>query len=78
MILNIGIALLLMGIGLGIYSEFFSRVSTYEISIPANNVPAWFANVIAVTYAIFGIALIVLGATELDPDWVNRWLNNNP
>jgi hypothetical protein len=75
MILNIGIALLLMGIGLGIYSEYFSS-STYAVSIPANTAPVWFATVIAATYAIFGIALIVLGATELDPDWVNRWLNN--
>jgi hypothetical protein len=77
MILNIGIALLLLGIGLGIYSEFFSS-STYSVSIPANTVPAWLATVIAATFAIFGLVLIVLGATELDPDWVNRWLNNNP
>ena len=74
MILIIGIASLLLGIGLGIYSTMFSP--TYANTLVVNMVPEWFANVIAVTFAILGIALIVLGATELNPDWVNRWLNS--
>jgi hypothetical protein len=63
-LLIIGIASLLVGIGVGIYSLMFS-ISTYSNTIPANTVPAWFGNVIAVTLAILGIVLIVLGAREL-------------
>ncbi len=63
-ILIIGIALLLIGIGLGIYSEMFSSF-TYASTLPANTVPVWFAIVIAVTFAILGIVLIVLGLREL-------------
>ena len=63
-ILIIGIASLLVGIGVGIYSEMFSS-STYANTIPVNTVPVWFANVIAVTFAFLGIGLIVLGAREL-------------
>jgi hypothetical protein len=70
-LLIMGIALLLIGIGVGIYSEVLSG-STYAITIPANTVPAWFAIVIAVTIAILGIVLIVLGAKELGI--LRRWL----
>lgn len=63
-ILIMGIALLLVGIGLGIYSTMFSSF-TYANTLPANTVPAWFATVIAVIFAIFEIALIILGAREL-------------
>ena len=62
--LIIGIALLLTGIGVGIYIGMFT-ISTYSNIIPANYLPAWFGNVIALTLAILGIALIVLGAREL-------------
>jgi hypothetical protein len=59
-----GIAVLLTGIGVGIYIVMFS-ISTYTNTIPANTIPTWFGNVIAVTFTILGIALIVLGAREL-------------
>jgi hypothetical protein len=62
-ILIVGIALLLTGIGVGIYIGMFS-ISTYSNTIPANYVPAWFGFVIAVTFIILGIVLIVLGARE--------------
>jgi len=67
-LLIIGIALLLIGIGLGIYSEMFS-ISTYSNIIPANYLPAWFGNVIAITFAILGIVLIVVGARALGFRW---------
>ena len=63
-ILIIGIAVLLTGIGVGIYIGVFS-ISTYSSTIPTNYVPAWFGFVIALTLAILGIVLIVLGAREL-------------
>jgi hypothetical protein len=40
-------------------------ISTYTNTIPANTIPAWFGNVIAVTFTILGIVLIVLGGREL-------------
>lgn len=61
-ILFIGIALLLVGIGLGIYTADFS-VATYIV--PSNMVPTWIANVIAATFIILGIGLIVVGSNEL-------------
>ena len=64
MLLIIGIASLLVGIGVGIYSVMFS-ISTYSNTIPANTVPAWIGNVIAITFIILGTVLIVLGAREL-------------
>ena len=67
-ILILGITLLLTGIGVGIYIGMFS-ISTYASTIPANTIPAWFGFVIAVTFAILGIALIVLGARELGFRW---------
>ena len=60
-ILIMGIALLLTGIGIGIYIGVFSS----PIASSVNTIPAWFGNVIAVTFAILGIVLIVLGAREL-------------
>ena len=63
-ILIIGIALLLTGIGVGIYIVMFS-ISTYSNTIPANYLPTWFAFLIALVFAILGIVLIVLGAREL-------------
>jgi protein-S-isoprenylcysteine O-methyltransferase Ste14 len=63
-ILIMGIAVLLTGIGVGIYIGMFS-ISTYSNTIPANTVPTWFAFLIAVVFAILGIVLIVLGAREL-------------
>jgi len=63
-ILILGIALLLTGIGLGIYIGMFS-ISTYSNTTPANYVPTWFVLAIAVVFAILGIVLIVLGAGEL-------------
>ena len=74
MILIIGFASLLTGIGLVMYSA--TTPNWVSLSTPQNTVPAWFATVIAATFAILGIALIFLGATESDPDWVNRWLNS--
>jgi len=63
-ILIVGIALLLTGIGVGIYIGIFS-ISTYSNTTPANYVPTWFVFAIAVVFAILGIVLIVLGAREL-------------
>jgi len=64
MILIMGIFLLITGISVGIYIEMFS-ITTYTNTIPANTVPAWFGDVIALTLAILGIVLIHLGAREL-------------
>lgn len=75
MMLILGIALLFSGIGLGIYSTMFANV--YYFQSPPNMVPSWYANVIAATFAFLGIALIALGASELRPAWVDRWLNNS-
>ena len=58
-----GIASLLIGIGLGIYSEMFSS----PIASAGNTIPAWFANVIAVTFTILGIVLIVLERLGFQP-----------
>jgi len=63
-LLIIGIASLLAGVGVGIYIVMFS-ISAYSNTIPANTVPTWFAFLIAVVFAILGIVLIVLGAREL-------------
>ena len=65
LILILGIASVLSGIGLGIYIEMFS-ISTYSNTIPANTVPTWFAFLIAAVFAILGMVLIHLGAMELD------------
>jgi membrane protein implicated in regulation of membrane protease activity len=59
-ILILGIAVLLTGIGVGIYSVTFSSL----IASAVNTIPAWFGNVIAVTFTVLGIVLIVLGARE--------------
>jgi len=70
-----GIALLFLGVGTGIYSQIFSS-SVYYDGPPAylgSTIPTWFANVIAVTFGILGIVLIALGANELN-DWATRWL----
>jgi uncharacterized membrane protein len=63
-ILIMGIALLLAGIGLEIYDAMFT-IQTYSDVIPANSLPVWFGNVIALTFAILGIVLMILGAREL-------------
>ena len=70
LILILGIASVLTGIGLGIYIEMFS-ISTYSNTIPANTVPTWFAFLIAAVFAILGMVLIHLGATELDHHYLD-------
>ena len=60
-ILVMGVALLLVGIGVGVYVGVFGSPVAYA----GNDVPGWFGNVIAVTFAIFGFALIALGVREL-------------
>lgn len=62
MLLIMGIAISAIGIGFGIYSAFFSS----SIASAAYTIPAWFANLIAITFIFLGIALFVLGAYELD------------
>jgi len=49
-----------------------SGISTYSNTTPANYVPGWFGNVIAVTLAILGIVLIILGAGELGFHYFDR------
>jgi hypothetical protein len=74
-ILIIGFATLLTGIGLIIYSA--TVPNWMSLSTPQNTVPAGYATVIAATFAFVGIALLALGATQLaEPGWVDRWLNS--
>jgi ABC-type multidrug transport system permease subunit len=66
-ILILGIASLLLGFGVIIFSSFFGT-SEYYGSFPnfiVNSVPIWFASVIAVTFGTLGFVLIYLGAREL-------------
>ena len=67
-----------VGIGLGIYSSMFSNpiLQANPSAYVGSTIPAWFGNVIASTFIILGIALIGLGISELNPGWVDRWLNS--
>ena len=56
MMLIIGFALLLTGIGLVMYSA--TTPNWVSLSTPQNTVPAWFATVIAATFVFLGIVLI--------------------
>ena len=72
-LLIMGFALLLVGIGIGIYSEMFGSWRATVL----NSIPVWLANMIAVTFSIFGIVVIVLGANELGliRKWIRKWLS---